>query len=108
MTQPLAGRHVAVLLGGWLRTGGVAGLGPRCADALERLGAKVTRVDAGRDIAAGADASSSPTSAFNALHGAWGEDGCVQGVLETLADPLHPLRACWPRRWRWTRPSPRR
>ena len=24
---------------------------------------------------------------FNALHGAWGEDGCVQGVLETLGLP---------------------
>jgi D-alanine-D-alanine ligase len=24
---------------------------------------------------------------FNALHGEWGEDGCVQGVLETLAIP---------------------
>ena len=28
-----------------------------------------------------------PDLAFNALHGAWGEDGCVQGVLETLALP---------------------
>src|SRR5581483_2735693 len=24
---------------------------------------------------------------FNALHGAWGEDGCVQGILETLQIP---------------------
>jgi D-alanine-D-alanine ligase len=28
-----------------------------------------------------------PDVVFNALHGAWGEDGCVQGVLETLAIP---------------------
>ena len=33
-----------------------------------------------------------PDVCFNALHGEWGEDGCVQGVLETLAHPLHPLR----------------
>ncbi len=32
-------------------------------------------------------ASLRPDVAFNALHGAWGEDGCVQGVLETLAIP---------------------
>jgi D-alanine-D-alanine ligase len=60
--------------------------GDACAGALERLGAKVTRVDAGRDLA---DVLSrlSPDVCFNALHGAWGEDGCVQGVLETLAIP---------------------
>jgi D-alanine-D-alanine ligase len=28
-----------------------------------------------------------PDVCFNALHGAWGEDGCVQGVLETLDIP---------------------
>src|SRR5690606_14789337 len=28
-----------------------------------------------------------PDVAFNALHGVWGEDGCVQGVLETLQIP---------------------
>ncbi|HKP80069.1 MAG TPA: D-alanine--D-alanine ligase, partial [Phenylobacterium sp.] len=28
-----------------------------------------------------------PDVCFNALHGEWGEDGCVQGVLETLGVP---------------------
>jgi D-alanine-D-alanine ligase len=28
-----------------------------------------------------------PDICFNALHGEWGEDGCVQGVLETLGVP---------------------
>jgi D-alanine-D-alanine ligase len=60
--------------------------GEACGDALERLGAKVSRVDAGRDVAE-ALTRLKPDAAFNALHGAWGEDGCVQGVLETLAIP---------------------
>ena len=28
-----------------------------------------------------------PDACFNALHGRWGEDGCVQGLLELLAIP---------------------
>ncbi len=80
--------------------------GAACADALERLGAKVSRVDAGRDIAQVLTALK-PDAAFNALHGAWGEDGCVQGVLETLDLP-YTHSTCWPRPWRWTRSRPRR
>jgi D-alanine-D-alanine ligase len=60
--------------------------GAACAAALERLGARVSRVDAGRDIAARLGALQ-PDVCFNALHGEWGEDGCVQGVLETLGLP---------------------
>jgi D-alanine-D-alanine ligase len=60
--------------------------GAACADALERLGAKVTRVDAGRDVAQQL-AALKPEVVFNALHGPYGEDGCVQGVLETLGLP---------------------
>jgi D-alanine-D-alanine ligase len=46
----------------------------------------VVEVDAGRDLP---DASGriSPDVAFNALHGRWGEDGCVQGLLEWLGMP---------------------
>ena len=43
-------------------------------------------VDAGRDLAQ-VLAALKPDVVFNALHGEWGEDGCVQGVLETLALP---------------------
>jgi D-alanine-D-alanine ligase len=87
MTLPLADRHIAVLLGGLSSEREVSLVsGRECADALERLGAKVTRVDAGRDVAQ-VLAQAKPDVAFNALHGAWGEDGCVQGVLETLAIP---------------------
>src|SRR5579864_8760522 len=87
MPKPLAGRHVAVLLGGLSAEREVSLVsGAACADALERLGAKVTRVDAARDLAS-VLAALRPDVCFNALHGAWGEDGCVQGLLETLALP---------------------
>ena len=87
MTLPLAGRHVAVLMGGLSPEREVSlTSGRECADALDRLGAKVSRVDAGRDLAA-VLTNLRPDVCFNALHGAWGEDGCVQGVLETLGVP---------------------
>jgi D-alanine-D-alanine ligase len=86
-SAPLSGHHVAVLLGGLSSEREVSLVsGAACADALERLGAKVSRVDAGRDLAQ-ALAKLKPDVCFNALHGAWGEDGCVQGVLETLGLP---------------------
>ena len=87
MTLPLSGHHVAVLMGGLSSEREVSLVSGRaCADALERLGARVSRVDAGRDLAAVLTALK-PDVCFNALHGAWGEDGCVQGVLETLQIP---------------------
>lgn len=87
MSLPLAGHHVAVLMGGLSSEREVSLVsGRECADALERLGAKVSRIDAGRDLAQVLTAAK-PDLVFNALHGAWGEDGCVQGVLETLGLP---------------------
>jgi D-alanine-D-alanine ligase len=87
MTKPLSDRHVAVLMGGLSPEREVSLVsGRECADALERLGAKVTRIDAGRDVAEQLT-EAKPDVVFNALHGEWGEDGCVQGVLETLAIP---------------------
>ena len=84
---PLAGRRVAVLLGGLSPEREVSLVsGEACAGALERLGAHAIRIDAGRDLAAQLR-HAAPDVVFNALHGAWGEDGCVQGVLETLALP---------------------
>lgn len=87
MAAPLSGHHVAVLMGGISSEREVSLVsGRECADALERLGARVTRVDAGRDLAE-VLAKVKPDVVFNALHGAWGEDGCVQGILETLQIP---------------------
>lgn len=87
MTSPLSGRHVALLYGGLSSEREVSLVsGKACGAALERLGAKVTYVDAGRDLAQ-VLTQLKPDVCFNALHGAWGEDGCVQGVLETLNLP---------------------
>src|SRR5580693_7012880 len=87
MPQRLSGHHVAVLLGGLSPEREVSLVsGRECADALERLGARVSRVDAGRDLAE-VLTRLKPDVVFNALHGIWGEDGAVQGVLETLALP---------------------
>jgi D-alanine-D-alanine ligase len=83
----ITGKHVAVLMGGLSPEREVSLVsGKACADALERQGAKVSRVDAGRDIAQ-VLTQLKPDVCFNALHGEWGEDGCVQGVLETLGLP---------------------
>ncbi len=83
----LAQLHVAVLMGGISAEREVSLIsGAACADALDRSGARVSRVDAGRDISA-VLAKLQPDVCFNALHGAWGEDGCVQGVMETLGIP---------------------
>lgn len=87
MTRPLADLHVAVLMGGLSSEREVSlSSGKGCADALEAQGARVSRVDAGRDLAQ-VLAELKPDVVFNALHGEWGEDGCVQGVLETLGLP---------------------
>ncbi len=85
--RPLAGRRVAVLMGGISSEREISlSTGAGCVAALERLGARVSPVDAGRDLAE-VLARLRPDVALNVLHGVWGEDGCVQGVLETLAIP---------------------
>jgi D-alanine-D-alanine ligase len=79
--------HVAVLMGGWSSEREVSlRSGAACAGALEGEGYRVTRLDVGRDIAARL-AEIKPDVCFNALHGRYGEDGCIQGVLETLGIP---------------------
>lgn len=76
--------HVAVLMGGLSSEREVSLVsGRECASALRRAGFRVTEVDAGRDLAQVLGALR-PDVVFNALHGVWGEDGSVQGVLETL------------------------
>lgn len=83
----MAGKHVAMLMGGWSSERPVSlSSGNACADGLERAGYRVTRVDVGRDIAS-VLTELQPDAAFNALHGPHGEDGAIQGVLETLAIP---------------------
>ncbi|MDF0599751.1 D-alanine--D-alanine ligase [Psychromarinibacter sp. C21-152] len=60
--------------------------GRECAAALTGEGFEVVRLDAGRDLAARLQ-DERPDVVFNALHGRWGEDGCVQGMLEWLRIP---------------------
>lgn len=60
--------------------------GRECAAALRDEGYEVVEVDAGHDLAARLS-DISPDIVFNALHGRWGEDGCVQGLLEWLRIP---------------------
>ena len=80
-------QRVAVLMGGWSSERTVSlSSGNACADALERAGFQVTRVDVDRNIAS-VLADLRPDVAFNALHGPYGEDGTIQGVLETLEIP---------------------
>jgi D-alanine-D-alanine ligase len=87
MPRPFSELHVAVLMGGLSSEREVSlSSGKGCADALEGQVARVSRVDAGRDLAR-VLADLKPDVVLNALHGEWGEDGCVQGVLETLAIP---------------------
>ncbi|MBC6441345.1 MAG: D-alanine--D-alanine ligase [Rhodospirillales bacterium] len=82
-------KHVAVLMGGWNSEREVSLVSGRdCADALEEKGYRVSRIDAGRDIAQVlAEMPERPNVVFNALHGRFGEDGCIQGLLEILGLP---------------------
>jgi D-alanine-D-alanine ligase len=60
--------------------------GEACARALESEGFRVTRVDVDRHVAETL-ARLAPDVAFNALHGKFGEDGAMQGILEMLRIP---------------------
>jgi len=60
--------------------------GRACAAALREAGYTVVEVDCGHDLPARL-AEIKPDVCFNALHGRWGEDGCVQGILEWLRIP---------------------
>jgi D-alanine-D-alanine ligase len=80
-------KHVAVLMGGWSSERDVSlASGKACADAAERAGYRVTRVDVARDIATVLDRLK-PDAALNMLHGRPGEDGTIQGILEILGIP---------------------
>ncbi|MGB3278645.1 MAG: D-alanine--D-alanine ligase [Pseudorhodobacter sp.] len=60
--------------------------GRECAQALTEAGFQVVTVDAGPDLCARLT-EIKPDVVFNALHGRWGEDGCVQGLLEWMRIP---------------------
>lgn len=80
-------KHVAVLMGGWSSEREVSlNTGRGCCHALEGQGYQVTPIDVQPDIGSVLDAMR-PDVAFNALHGRFGEDGTIQGLLEILRIP---------------------
>src|SRR5262249_19818570 len=80
-------KHVAVLMGGWSAEREVSlRSGRACADALERSGYRVTRIDVGSDVGT-ARGAVKPDVALNVLQGRPGEDGMLQGMLEILGIP---------------------
>jgi D-alanine-D-alanine ligase len=82
-----ASPRVAVLMGGPSAEREVSlSSGRECAAALRGEGYTVIEVDAGADLADRL-ADLRADVAFNALHGRWGEDGCVQGLLEWVGQP---------------------
>ena len=82
-------KHVAVLLGGFSAEREVSLVsGAAVARSLAEAGYRVTTIDVQRDAEALAAAlRPRPDVVFNALHGRYGEDGCVQGVLELIGVP---------------------
>jgi len=80
-------KHIAVLMGGWSAEREVSlRSGKACADAAEKLGYRVTRIDVERDIATVLQ-KLKPDAALNVLHGRPGEDGTLQGMLEVIGIP---------------------
>ena len=82
-------KHDAVLMGGWSAEREVSLVsGAACANALKEAGYDVTPIDVQRDMGAlMTRLYPKPNAVFNALHGRYGEDGCVQGLLDILAIP---------------------
>ena len=79
--------RIAVLIGGRSAEREVSlSSGRECSAALRQEGFEVVEIDAGADLAS-ALVAARPDVVFNALHGRWGEDGCVQGLLEWLEIP---------------------
>ena len=78
---------VAVLMGGPSAEREVSlTSGRECAAALRGEDFEVMEVDAGPDLCARLS-ELRPDVVFNALHGRWGEDGAVQGLLEWMGLP---------------------
>ena len=79
--------QVVVLMGGFSFEREVSlTSGRECAAALRGEGFDVSELDAGSDLVLRL-MELSPDVVFNALHGRWGEDGCVQGILEWMGLP---------------------
>lgn len=82
-------KSVAVLMGGWSSEREVSLVSGRaCAAALRAKGYDTREIDVQRDMPSFVAAlTPKPDVVFNALHGRYGEDGCIQGVLEIMGIP---------------------
>lgn len=80
-------KHIAVLMGGWNSEREVSlSSGNAVYSALLEMGYKATKIDFDRDIVAKLN-EVKPDVVFNALHGRYGEDGRIQGLLDILNIP---------------------
>ncbi len=81
--------HVLVLMGGWSAEREISLISGACvSDALRACGYGVTSLDVDRNIGSVlVRLEPRPDVVFNALHGRFGEDGCIQGLLEILGVP---------------------
>ena len=82
-------KTIGVLMGGWSAEREVSLVsGAACSKALQRAGYTVLSIDVQRDMSSLLSRLlPHPDILFNALHGRYGEDGCVQGVLDILGIP---------------------
>ncbi len=79
--------RVAVLMGGWSAEREISlASGRTVLDALRRAGVDAQGIEVDRDVAQALSAQRFD-AAFVILHGRGGEDGCMQGLLETLRLP---------------------
>lgn len=82
-------KRVLVLMGGWSAEREVSLVsGAAVTAGLNAAGYAAEAFDVTRDLAAlFAALMPAPDVVFNALHGRYGEDGCIQGLLDILAIP---------------------
>lgn len=90
MKRPSALRRVAVLCGGFSKERDVSLVSGAAAErALRAKGLDVAKIDVPHDMAAlvAQLGAVKPDVVFNALHGRFGEDGCIQGLLDMMGLP---------------------
>jgi D-alanine-D-alanine ligase len=90
MTRPTSLKKVAVLCGGFSKEREVSLVSGGAAErALKAKGLDVILIDVPRDMIAlvSAITAAQPDVIFNALHGRFGEDGCIQGLLDMMRIP---------------------
>ena len=81
--------YVAILSGGWSNEREVSLItGAAVEGALIESGYRVKLIDVGKDVSSLLTSlDPKPDVVFNALHGRYGEDGCIQGLLNYLDVP---------------------